>query len=267
MSKPITISFYGTQEIKTRLEQIAQRQDRSVSSVIRRLIANTCPQCDQATIPDPRRSGARYCPQCQQTDPCAPIDDGRLTHHPYVISRLNRLLRRRWLHAALGGGLHWTGLQALPCDDGSPELVEGLPDDVICAPNSPRVPPSAPATPSAPGPILYERDRPPVPLRTIINPLERTSCTCLPPAYSQFTVSAQYHRPTRRPVWADRGGARNTRIISIPLSAIGENHKRRLFWSWRIKLMISGNSFTPGAVGPTVEGHFVPEDSRLVENG
>ena len=53
----------------------------------------------------------------------------RLTHHPYVVTRLKRLLRRRWLHLALGGGLRWAGLQAIPCDD--------IPDDQICIPQLP----------------------------------------------------------------------------------------------------------------------------------
>jgi hypothetical protein len=77
MSKHITICFNGTQEIKTCLEQIAQRQDRSVSSVIRRLIANLCPQCDQPTLADPRRLGRRYCLHCQPTDPFALPDQAK----------------------------------------------------------------------------------------------------------------------------------------------------------------------------------------------
>jgi len=37
-SDRLTISFYGTVELKERLEQAAKEEDRSVSSVIRRIL-------------------------------------------------------------------------------------------------------------------------------------------------------------------------------------------------------------------------------------
>jgi len=39
-----------------------------------------------------------------------------LSHHPWIINGLARMLRRRWLHLALGGGLKFVGLQGLPDD-------------------------------------------------------------------------------------------------------------------------------------------------------
>jgi hypothetical protein len=63
---------------------------------------------------------------------------GRLTHHPYVVDRLTRLLRRKWLHLATGGGLRWVGLMGLPWDDGgSTELAKVLDEGEICAPQLP----------------------------------------------------------------------------------------------------------------------------------
>jgi len=50
-----------------------------------------------------------------------------LIHHPWVINKLTRLLRRRWLHLALGGGLKFTGLQGLP-DDSLPIGIISTPD-------------------------------------------------------------------------------------------------------------------------------------------
>jgi hypothetical protein len=68
---------------------------------------------------------------------CADVHS-RLTHHPYVVDRLARLLRRRWLHLALGGGLRWAGLQGLPCDDLTCPggQCQGV-DSKVCAPQLP----------------------------------------------------------------------------------------------------------------------------------
>ena len=53
----------------------------------------------------------------------------QLNHHPYVVDRIARHLRRRWLHCALGGGLRWSGLMGLPNDT--------LPLGTVCAPGLP----------------------------------------------------------------------------------------------------------------------------------
>jgi hypothetical protein len=56
----------------------------------------------------------------------------RLATHPWVVRGLTQMLRRRWLHLALGGGLHVTGLMGLPDDS--------LPTGVISTPELPHGP-------------------------------------------------------------------------------------------------------------------------------
>ncbi|MCK4299447.1 MAG: hypothetical protein KAX80_07935, partial [Planctomycetes bacterium] len=51
----------------------------------------------------------------------------RLRGHPWIVRGLTQMLRRRWLHLALGAGLHATGLMGMPDDD--------LPDGVVCSPH------------------------------------------------------------------------------------------------------------------------------------
>lgn len=48
---------------------------------------------------------------------------GLLSQHPYIVRGLAKMLRRRWLDMAEGGGMKWTGLMGLPNDS--------LPDGVI----------------------------------------------------------------------------------------------------------------------------------------
>ena len=51
----------------------------------------------------------------------------RLNSHPWVVRGITQMLRRRWLHLALGGGLKATGLQGLP-DDSLPTGCISTPD-------------------------------------------------------------------------------------------------------------------------------------------
>ena len=53
----------------------------------------------------------------------------QLEQHPWVIRQMTIMLRRRWLHLALGGGIHSTSLMACP--------DEALPDDTFSAPDLP----------------------------------------------------------------------------------------------------------------------------------
>jgi len=54
----------------------------------------------------------------------------RLGSHPWVVRGVTEMLRRRWLHLALGGGLQAVGLQAMPDDS--------LPVGCISTPDLPR---------------------------------------------------------------------------------------------------------------------------------
>ena len=51
----------------------------------------------------------------------------RLRGHPWIVRGLTQMLRRRWMHLALGAGLHATGLMGVPDDD--------LPNGVVCSPD------------------------------------------------------------------------------------------------------------------------------------
>jgi len=51
----------------------------------------------------------------------------RLNSHPWVVRGITQMLRRHWLHLALGGGLKATGLQGLP-DDSLPTGCISTPD-------------------------------------------------------------------------------------------------------------------------------------------
>lgn len=51
----------------------------------------------------------------------------RLSTHPWIVNSITRMIRRRWLHLALGGGLKAIGLQGLP-DDSLPVGVISTPD-------------------------------------------------------------------------------------------------------------------------------------------
>ena len=53
----------------------------------------------------------------------------QLTRHPWIVRQCTIMLRRRWLHLALGGGIHSTSLMACP--------DETLPDDTFSAPDLP----------------------------------------------------------------------------------------------------------------------------------
>lgn len=81
MTKPVTISFYGTEELRNRLERTAQEQRRSVSNLLRMLIdkhipavepAPTCPACD-GTRAFPQ-DGVWYCPDCGEK--IVPVNNG-----------------------------------------------------------------------------------------------------------------------------------------------------------------------------------------------
>jgi len=56
--------------------------------------------------------------------------DDQLGSHPWIVQGVTEMLRRRWLHLALGGGLKATGLQGMPDDS--------LPTGVISTPDLPR---------------------------------------------------------------------------------------------------------------------------------
>jgi len=51
----------------------------------------------------------------------------RLRGHPWIVRGLTQMLRRRWMHLALGAGLFATGLQGVP-DDALPNGVVASPD-------------------------------------------------------------------------------------------------------------------------------------------
>ncbi|MBE7553126.1 MAG: hypothetical protein HS126_18795 [Anaerolineales bacterium] len=53
MSKPITISFLGTTELKALLEQWAREDDRSVSYVMRQILKCEAQRRAQAQHPQP----------------------------------------------------------------------------------------------------------------------------------------------------------------------------------------------------------------------
>ena len=51
----------------------------------------------------------------------------RLRGHPWIVRGLTTMLRQRWMHLALGAGLHAMGLMGMPDDD--------LPDGVVASPH------------------------------------------------------------------------------------------------------------------------------------
>lgn len=52
MSEPITISFVGTTELKTLLEQWARQDDRSISYVMRQILKREAQRRMQAQLPE-----------------------------------------------------------------------------------------------------------------------------------------------------------------------------------------------------------------------